>query len=103
MGSLHQDIYRLLLRTGDNSLRNSVLKRAFSSAKEKLGYTGDESMFLEQYRRFEVGEHLYVAGVFKDLSRNCHIDAKKALTEAANLYFNKSLPFCQIARAGRSR
>ncbi|MEK6960913.1 MAG: phosphotransferase [Nanoarchaeota archaeon] len=91
MGSLHQDIYRLLLRTGDNSLRNSVLKRAFSSAKEKLGYTGDESMFLEQYRRFEVGEHLYVAGVFKDLSRNCHIDAKKALTEAANLYFNKSL------------
>lgn len=91
-GSLHQDLYRLLLRTGeDQKLKDVVLHRAFVSAKDKLGYTGDESRFLEQYRRFEVGEHLYVAGVFKDLSRNCHIDAKKALTEAANLYFNKSL------------
>jgi len=92
MGNLHQDIYRLLLRTGDDTpLRNSVLNRAFLLSKEKLDYTGDESKFLEQYRRFEIGEHLYVAGVFKDLSRSCHIDAKKALTEAANLYFNKSL------------
>lgn len=91
-GSIHYDIYRLLLRSREGgSDQTALLKGVWGFAREHLGYKKDISDFYSSYKRVECIEDLFVAGIFKDLSHSCEPSMKTALETAGDLYYTKSV------------